>query len=127
MSERKWPTGPFCVKRSSSTVDDEYDWAVTATIDGRPHVIAECFGRVAETIRPNAEATAHLFAAAPDLYEALLRIEPNIGWRSMQGDDPDQYYCEFCGEHDPDSLKIPHHDQCLVVVARSALSRAEGG
>lgn len=69
--EGKWTKGPYSVKSALVPNDGEYDWAVGAEINGTTYCIAEVFGRVAGDIRPNAQATATLFAAALDLYEAL--------------------------------------------------------
>lgn len=63
--------GPWTTKRAKMPVDCEFDWCVTCNIGGEPHVIIEAFGRVSETIRPDAEANARLVAAAPDLLAAL--------------------------------------------------------
>lgn len=63
--------GPYTVTRSKYPQDGEYDFAVSAQIDGKLYCLAEVFGRVAPDIRPNAEALATLFAAAPEMLDAL--------------------------------------------------------
>lgn len=63
--------GPFSVRRAVTPQDGEYDYCVSAEIEGRQQVVAEVFGRTSETHRPDAYSNAHLFAAAPDLLKAL--------------------------------------------------------
>lgn len=63
--------GPYGVTKAKAPRDGEYDYAIGADIGGTIYVIAEVFGRVADDVCPNAEDTAHLIAAAPDMYEAL--------------------------------------------------------
>lgn len=80
MSEQpKFTPGPWEVRRATHPTDGEFDYAIGATIDGKRVCIAEVFGRVAIDIRPPAEATARLIAAAPDLYEALTEFL-KTGW-----------------------------------------------
>jgi hypothetical protein len=48
------------------------------------------FGRVSETVRPDAEANARLAAAAPEMFEALRSLEndarqmPDFMWQMVQ-------------------------------------------
>jgi hypothetical protein len=69
MSETKWTPGPWEIRRSKLATDGAFDYAVSA---GDVPVIAEAFGRDAHGGWPPAEANAHLIAAAPDLYAALV-------------------------------------------------------
>lgn len=78
MSQTKFTPGPWATKSARIPVDGEFDWCVSTSIDGADYVIAEAFGRVAEQIRPNAEANARLMAAAPELYEALEELLQDI-------------------------------------------------
>lgn len=71
MSETKWTPGPWTTRQARLPVDGEFDWCIAATMDGAQHVIVEAFGRVAEHVRPNAEANSRLISAAPDMAEAL--------------------------------------------------------
>jgi len=70
-SEPKWTPGPWDFSMAKMPVDGEYDYCISAMMDGERHVISEAFGRVSEKQRPNAHANARLIAAAPELYEAL--------------------------------------------------------
>jgi len=83
MTETKWTPGPWFHSRAKTPVDGEYDWCVGAEIDGRKHVLIEAFGRVAEDVRPTAEANARLISAAPDLYEALENVMREFGPGTM--------------------------------------------
>lgn len=65
-----------------------------------------------------------------DLVEALEALlgpedDPNIGWRGTAQTSSDHFRCEHCGVEDLDSVKLPHKDDCLLVKARAALSRAK--
>jgi hypothetical protein len=86
--------GPWRVRRSAAPVSGEFDYAITAVIDGRPVVIAECFGRAAENVRPDAKANATLYAAAPDLYAALKQLEvyAQVQVRRHSGSDDTQIW-----------------------------------
>lgn len=70
--------GPYRVKRAKAPSDGEYDYAIGADIGGTIYAIAEVFGRVGDDVRPDAKATAHLIAAAPDMYEALKAVQDYI-------------------------------------------------
>lgn len=71
MSKQGFTPGPWFTKRARHPVDGEFDWCVSADIDGSLRVISEAFGRVSALITPNAEANARLISAAPDLLAAL--------------------------------------------------------
>lgn len=73
-----------------------------------------------ESIQKNANRAN----AGAAMYEALKRIKDNIGWRSTQGEDADQYYCEFCGAHHLDHNLIEHDPDCAVTEVRAALAKA---
>lgn len=81
--------GPHQVRRAKTPNDGEYDYAIGAEIDGREYCIAEVFGRVGESVRPNAKATATLFAAAADLYAALKLARPFVeyAYQSETGEE----------------------------------------
>jgi hypothetical protein len=61
-----------------------------------------------------------------DLLAALKAIEPQIGWRSHAGEDPEQYYCEFCRAHAEDYSHTVHKENCHVTAVRAAIAKAEG-
>lgn len=69
MSEAKWTRGPWSVDRDF----DEFAWSESHAIGDQDG------GQVAHTTRGYGEeqqlATAHLIAAAPELYEALVEAE----------------------------------------------------
>lgn len=110
MSETKWTPGPWTTKQARFPVDGEFDWCVAATIDGAQHVIVEAFGRVADHVRPNAEANARLISAAPDMAEALQGFLDHYVAMVNSGD---------CGFWNPE-------DETHVKAARSALAKARG-
>jgi hypothetical protein len=91
MSEGKFTPAPWSAKCAKHPVDGEFDWGINAEIDGKPRVIAEAFGIVAEGVRPDAQANAHLIAAAPELYEALQGMFDLIcvlGYKLGNGERP---------------------------------------
>ena len=63
---------PWGKRRALRPVDGEYDCGIWAEIEDRPHVIAECYGRVSDTIRPDAEANAAFIVRAVNAHEALV-------------------------------------------------------
>lgn len=69
--ETGFTPGPWSTRRAHLPTDGEFDFAVTALIEGRSLVISEAFGRCAYDVVLPAEANARLIAAAPELYEAL--------------------------------------------------------
>lgn len=70
----KFPAGPYRATKSIAPTDGEYDYAIIASFDGQDHVIAEVYGRVDTNIRPDAEAIARLFKAAPDMHALLTEF-----------------------------------------------------
>lgn len=85
MSETRFTPGPWQSKRALMPADGEYDYGISAVVDGSKRCIAETFGRASANVRPNAEANAALIAAAPDLYTALERIVASVA-RGQSGD-----------------------------------------
>lgn len=82
MSDVKHTPGPWVARRALKPVDGEYDFAISARNGGAP-VLAEAFGRAADTNGTNlpAEANARLIAAAPELLTALKQWADNPdGW-----------------------------------------------
>ncbi len=67
--------GPLTVKCASKLSDGGWDWAIR---DTHGFIIAECYNVVANNTRRPAEANARLFAAAPDLLEALKDLKNAI-------------------------------------------------
>lgn len=114
----KHTLGPWSIKRAELPVDGEFDWAILASFDGRQYCIAEAFGRVAPVIWPNAEANAHLIAAAPQMLAALQQIE-----RALT-------------EHSKDRMDAPEFERCdwdfgeecggSLDVVREAIAKATG-
>ena len=68
----KHTPGPWKLDRSLQPADGEYDYAISSP---EHFVLAEAFGRSANGGHPPAEANARLIAAAPELLEALDRIQ----------------------------------------------------
>lgn len=75
--------GPWRVRRAQYPVDGAYDYAIYD--EPLVQVIAETFGRTSVTNWPDAEANAHLIAAAPELYEALKTLDAR-GWTTATWD-----------------------------------------
>lgn len=71
MDKPAWTEGPWEVRKAKTLTDGVLDYGIGADINHAGYCIAEVFGRVDEDCYPPAEATAHLIAAAPDLYKAL--------------------------------------------------------
>lgn len=86
MSE-KFTAGPWELKRALRSTDGAYDYGIGAMIDGNRYCIAETFGRVAGALYPPAEANAHLVAAAPTMYEALVSIQEWLMFNGPVKDD----------------------------------------
>lgn len=109
-SEPKWTPGPWDFSMAKMPIDGEYDYCISAVVDGERYVISEAFGRVSEKQRPNAHANARLIAAAPELYEALERL---LKWVApIAGDN-----------HDKDRER---EEMASVEAACSALRKARG-
>jgi hypothetical protein len=58
--------------RSKYPTDLEYDYAMSVTVDGEPHVIAEFFGRSAARTVHNAEANCAFAIHAWNCHDALV-------------------------------------------------------
>lgn len=86
------------------------------------HLTEEKLNQSLDREVPQKERAEALQADKERLKAALLRIEPNIGWRSTTGEDPGLYYCEFCHGKHADLRLVPHSDICIVTQARAALS-----
>lgn len=97
--------GPWTFKKALKPVDGEYDYAIGVHIDGKPHVLAETFGRTSPEHRPDALANAHLIAAAPELLAALYMMLEAY-WGEGDGQKPE-----------------PH----VIRTARAAIAKAERG
>ena len=69
MTERKWTEGPWNFDELNVGKSFCWCWQIRTEYGGTP-VYVECASRRGGEIRGN-EATAHLIAAAPCLYEAL--------------------------------------------------------
>jgi hypothetical protein len=102
--------GPWRVVGASRTQDGEWDYGIVADIDGRPYLIAEAFGRVAETVRPDAHANAEFIVTACNSYDAMRRV--------IEAADNLRIYLAQCGDYDCD------HSKCELV---RAYDRARGG
>lgn len=77
------------------------------------------------------EANARLIAAAPDLLEALKRIERMIGWCGHINDDAKlsdpPLRCEYChGQAIIDENEVEHVEGCPVLAVFAAIAKAEG-
>jgi hypothetical protein len=105
--DRAHTKGPWEVKRSAHKHDGAYDYAISAP---DALVLAEAFGRDAVGRYPEAEANAHLIAAAPDMYEALKTFVAEYVDLVESGD---------AGFWDPEK-------EAKVIAARSAIAKAEG-
>jgi len=69
---------PWTFDRAKFPTDGEYDYAITAVIDGKRRCIAEVFGRVGEDVRPDAGTTAAFLVEAVNSYEALEDLASNV-------------------------------------------------
>jgi hypothetical protein len=74
--ETRFTPGPWTCRQAKTPIDGEYDFGIFA--NGVPGCVAEAFGRTSETHRPDAEANAHLIAAAPDLFVHAAAAERGI-------------------------------------------------
>jgi hypothetical protein len=66
--------GPWESRKAKFPIDGQFDWGVSAEIDGKRYAIAEAFGRVAQDVLTPAEANARLIAAAPELLQVLIDL-----------------------------------------------------
>jgi hypothetical protein len=71
MSERT--KGPWSYERSRFKSDGEYDYAISAVINGKTLCIGEVFGRVSDDIRPDAAANAAAIVKWENSYDALVK------------------------------------------------------
>ena len=109
MADVKFDLGPLSVCRSEAPHDDQF--AIGLGVSGS--LLHGCHPDpdrrdylLASGVMP--ERYAHLFAASPDLYEALERIT--------------KAYCDVQSVYRGDGLVFPE-----VLAARAALSKANGG
>lgn len=69
---------PWTVDRAKFQTDGEFDYAISAVIDGKKYCIGEMFGRVAPDVRPDAGTNAVFLIEAVNSYEALEDLANNI-------------------------------------------------
>lgn len=112
-----WTPGPWRYQEKS----DAYTHIVRTGSNGRGFLC-----QLLPDATGTSEANARLITAAPDMYTALARIEPNIGWRGKGDNDTEQFYCEFCAGTHLDYRLVPHHDECPVHQIREAMRKARG-
>ena len=109
-----------------------YDYAI---LDTDSRVIGEAFDIVGNGEHRPALHNATLWAAAPELLEALEALAPVDKYGRTDGlasdlpyiIDPDPYpcYCQWCGsDRDRDTF---HADDCPIIKARAAIAKAKGG
>lgn len=96
--ERKWTPGPWQVVEGSESGHCCFDYSVTSPLKGGCNVVAEVFCGFAPD--------AHLIAAAPEIYEALVAVLDAVCY--IRGIDIDFYA--------RDEIKV----------ARKALAKARG-
>jgi hypothetical protein len=115
MSETKWTPGPYEVAKRGTYPDDE-GFKVMAppavNSEGNPYRLY-----MAQFVK--SEAEANLFAAAPELYEALALIEE----LDFSRDDCPE--CEGMGEAEACGLCFPKADDARIK-RRAALAKACG-
>lgn len=113
MATNESTPGPWVIRHSYGRGDEALDIGIVADVlmagedVPRPAVIAEAFGRVGQNTYMNAEANAHLIAAAPELYAAL---------RMLHDDVADYQRINQLGGFDNHAMKA----------ARAAIAKAEG-
>jgi hypothetical protein len=66
--------GPWNYVRAPQPTDGEFDCAISAFIDGKRQVIAECFGRVAHNVRPDSQANAAAIVKWENSFDELVRV-----------------------------------------------------
>lgn len=101
-------TEKITVTRSKHTVDGEYDFALSIERGRKLLVVAETFGRLSDHVTSPAKAYAELFAAAPELLDALKKLSTFIGNSSFT----------------PQSM-VDEAD-ALLVIAYAAIAKATG-
>ena len=100
MIPRPWPPGPWTVIEAVPVAGI----GPMRDVKAGPYSIACCL----------APATAHLIAAAPDLYEALNALVENF---------TDAFgACDACS-----TLGWDHQDWCLIPPSIAAIAKATGG
>jgi sugar phosphate isomerase/epimerase len=65
--------GPWNYVRAPQPTDGEFDCAISAFIDGKRQVIAECFGRVAHNVRPDSQANAAAIVKWENSFDELVK------------------------------------------------------
>ena len=105
------------VRPAQRRTDGEYDCAIVTNLDGRPAIVAECFGRLADDLRMDAEANARLFVDAvnnyADMSEALTAAVTEL-----------KQSAEFFGPCDHDVGACCCHLYSLIARCEAALAKA---
>ncbi len=83
-------------------------------------IIADVFG-----INGEDKASAHLIAAAPELYEALRKAHDALDFINGKWGTK-QELCLFCHSDKYDASGIVHRVKCPIAESRKALAKAEG-
>jgi hypothetical protein len=63
---------PWDYRRAKSPTDGEYDYGISAVINGRTYCIAETFGRCAIAVTPPADANAAFIVKACNAHADLV-------------------------------------------------------
>ncbi len=97
--------------------DGEYDWAIVARIDGKKHIIAEVFGRVAKDVRPDAEGIAEFIVRACNSHKSLIK----------QLEDTARQLQMMAAVHIPENMpRIKLRLRQQINSAKAALAEAKG-
>ncbi len=85
MNQPGFTPGPWMARIAKVPSDGGWDWGIAATVAGSPVCIAEAFEVVRIKDRCPASANAHLIAAAPDIYAALVGLMASVGMPDTPG------------------------------------------
>jgi hypothetical protein len=115
--QSKHTPGPWRVNERTGVALGMYGHNISASHYSSPGVTS---GRdsICEVSGPHRDANARLIAAAPEMYEALLKCAEALRYHSGPADDANVSYS--------DHWDLPQDRDCYAA-ARAAIAKAEGG
>ena len=116
---------PWFYRKAKFPTDGEYDYGISAEINGQQYCIGEMVGICANDIKLPVEANAALIVTAVNERPALLRRVAELEAENKRVRDALRQFVACCDTAPPTSLVIEIGMACKV--ARAALSTTERG